>query len=65
MTPNPPHVISQQPNKRAPVHALQPWLYTAANNRKKENKMRWWIKNKVGEAPVTYVLFILADKRRS
>ena len=49
------HVIAQQPNKR--VFGFMPfklWLYTAANNRKKENKMRWWIKNKVGEAPVIY-----------
>jgi outer membrane protein insertion porin family len=27
------------------------WLYSAAN-KPKENKFNWWIKNKVGEAPV-------------
>lgn len=48
------HVAVQQPNKR--VFGFLPfklWLYTAANNGK-ENKIKWWIKNKVGEAPVIY-----------
>ncbi len=39
---------------------LKLWLYTAANT-KKENKFNWWIKNKVGEAPVVYDS-ILANK---
>lgn len=49
------HVVAQQPNKR--VFGFMPfklWLYTAANNAKKENKTRWWIKNKVGEPPVIF-----------
>jgi outer membrane protein insertion porin family len=48
------HVAAQQPNKR--VFGFLPfklWLYTAANH-KKETKIKWWIKNKVGEAPVIY-----------
>jgi outer membrane protein assembly factor BamA len=47
-------VAAQRPNKK--VFGFLPfklWLYTAAN-RKKENKIKWWIKNKVGEPPVIY-----------
>jgi len=56
------HVAVQQPNKR--VFGFLPfklWLYTAADHHKandtterKESKINWWIKNKVGEAPVVY-----------
>ncbi|MCW3128425.1 MAG: outer membrane protein assembly complex, YaeT protein [Bacteroidetes bacterium] len=56
------HVVAQQPNKR--VFGFMPfrlWLYTAANNARKENKTRWWIKNKVGEAPVIFDS-LLTDK---
>ncbi len=48
------HVAAQQPNKK--VFGFLPfklWLFTAANH-KKETKIKWWIKNKVGEAPVIY-----------
>jgi len=48
------HVAAQQPNKK--VFGFIPfklWLYTVANT-KNETKTRWWIKNKVGEAPVIY-----------
>jgi outer membrane protein assembly factor BamA len=48
------HVAAQQPNKKLfRVMPVKLWLYTAAN-RKKETKVKWWIKNKVGEAPVIY-----------
>jgi outer membrane protein assembly factor BamA len=49
------HVIAEPANKR--VFGFMPfklWLYTAANNSKKETKTRWWIKNKVGEAPTIF-----------
>jgi outer membrane protein assembly factor BamA len=48
------HVAAQQPNKK--VFNLMPfklWLYTAAN-KKKETKLKWWIKNQVGEPPAIY-----------
>jgi outer membrane protein assembly factor BamA len=48
------HVAAQQPNKRAfGFMPFKLWLYTAANH-KKETKVKWWIKNKVGEPPVIY-----------
>jgi outer membrane protein assembly factor BamA len=48
------HVASQQPNKRTfGFLPFKLWLYTAANHGK-ENKVKWWIKNKVGEAPSIY-----------
>ena len=48
------HVASQQPNKRTfGFLPFKLWLYTAANHGK-ENKVKWWIKNKVGEAPTIY-----------
>jgi outer membrane protein assembly factor BamA len=48
------HVVAQQPNKRAfGFMPFRLWLYTAANH-KKETKVKWWIKNKVGEPPVIY-----------
>lgn len=55
------HVAAQQPNKRAfGFLPFKLWLYTAANHGK-ENKIKWWIKNKVGEAPAIYDAD-LADK---
>ena len=48
------HVAVQQPNKKAfGIMPFKLWLYTAANH-KKETKVKWWIKNKVGEPPVIY-----------
>ena len=48
------HVAVQQPNKKAfGFMQFKLWLYTAANH-KKETKIKWWIKNKVGEPPVIY-----------
>lgn len=45
-------IAIQKPNKRAfGLFPIKLWLYSAAN-KPKENKFNWWIKNKVGEAPV-------------
>jgi outer membrane protein insertion porin family len=45
-------IAIQKPNKRAfGLLPIKLWLYSAAN-KPKENKFNWWIKNKVGEAPV-------------
>ena len=44
----------QKPNRKMlGVMPVRLGLYNLAN-RKKETKFRWWIKNKVGEAPVIY-----------
>lgn len=47
--------ISQlQPNKKfIGIAKTRLWFYNVAN-RRKENKFRYWMKNKVGEAPVLY-----------
>ena len=48
------HVVAQRPNKK--VFGFLPfklWLYTTANY-KKETKIKWWVKNKVGEPPVIF-----------
>ncbi len=48
------HIAAQQSNKKAfGFLPLKMWLYASANQ-PKETKFRWWIKNKVGEAPVIF-----------
>ena len=48
------HVAAQRPNKKVfGFLPLKLWLYTTANY-KKETKIKWWIKNKVGEPPVIF-----------
>lgn len=45
-------IASQKPNTKIfGFLPVQLWFYTAAN-KGKDNKVNWWIKNKVGEAPV-------------
>lgn len=47
-------IVAQKPNNKIfGFIPIQLWLYTAAN-KGKENKVKWWIKNKVGEAPVIF-----------
>jgi outer membrane protein insertion porin family len=47
-------VAIQKPNIKAfGFLPFKLWFYTAAN-KDKENKVTWWIKNKVGEPPVIY-----------
>ena len=49
------HVAAQQPNKRAfGFMPFKLWLFTAANHRKKDNKISTWVKTKVGEPPSIY-----------
>jgi outer membrane protein insertion porin family len=44
----------QKPNKKMfGIIPIRLALYAQANS-KKENKFRWWLKNKVGEAPVVF-----------
>lgn len=48
------HIAAQRPNTKVfGFLPLKLWLYTSANQ-DKETKFRWWIKNKVGEAPVIF-----------
>ena len=45
-------ITAPKPNKRLlGFMPIRLWFYVAAN-KGKENKFNWWIKNKVGEAPV-------------
>ena len=47
-------IPQQKANKRTLfIFPFKLWLYAASAN-KRENKFRWWMKNKVGEAPVIF-----------
>lgn len=47
-------LVAQQPNKKLfGVLNLRLGIYNLVYN-KKENKFKWWLKNKLGEAPVLY-----------